>query len=241
MCGRFVIAKELNEVQELFEIDEVLLEGPIVNYNIAPTTQIPIFLERPESRSETGIGLGESKREMHAARWGLIPHWAKAIEGAPLLNARIESVLEKPSFKDAVSYRRCAIPASGYYEWQVLGEGKLPHYIHPFEGMLAFAGIYSFWKDPSKQQSDPARWVLSVSMLTKDSAPDLAEIHDRNPVFLSPDSLEAWLDPGYLTDLETLKGISAESDAVAAELDFYPVSAAVGSVRASGEALIRPI
>ena len=241
MCGRFVIAKELNEIQALFEIDEVFWDSALPNFNIAPTTQVPIFLERPESRSETGVGFGESTRELHSARWGLIPHWAKAIEGSPLLNARIESVLEKPSFRDAVSFRRCAIPASGYYEWQDLGEGKLPHYSHPRDAMFAFAGIYSFWKDPAKSKDDPSRWVLSVAILTKDSAPELAEIHDRNPVFLSPDSLEAWLDPSYLTDLETLKGIASESDAVAAELDFYPVSAAVGSVRAAGEDLIRPI
>lgn len=241
MCGRFVVAKELNEIQELFEIDEVLMDASPKNFNIAPTNQVAMFLDRPESRLESGIGTGVSKRELHSARWGLIPHWAKATTGAPLINARIESVLEKPSFRDAAGFRRCAIPASGYFEWQESVEGKLPHFIHPLDGMLAFAGIYSFWKDPAKSPDDPGRWVLSVAILTKDSAPELAHLNDRNPVFLSPDSLDAWLDPGYLTDSDTLAGVAAESDFVAAELDFYPVKPEIGSVRAQGAGLIQPI
>lgn len=240
MCGRFVLAKELGEVQALFEIDEVLstFEGP--NFNIAPTNQIPMFLDRPQARTREGVGEGDITRELHDARWGLVPAWAKEISGAPLINARIESVLEKPSFRDSVLSKRCAIPASGYYEWQVAESGKIPHYIFPKAGLLAFAGIYSFWKDPTKAPTDPKRWVLTVSTMTKDSAPELAGIHDRNPVFLSPDSLASWLDPSFLADAELLQGISAESDLVASKLSFHPVGPEVGSVRSRGEELIRP-
>lgn len=240
MCGRFVLAKELNEVEELFEIDAVFSTFQSPNFNIAPTNRIPMFLDRPESRTKDGIGEGEVTRELHDARWGLVPDWAKEISGAPLINARIESVLEKPSFRDSVRSKRCAIPASGYYEWQLVEGGKVPHYIFPKDGLLAFAGIYSFWKDPTKAPTDPERWVLTVSTMTKDSAPELAGIHDRNPVFLSPDSLSSWLDPGLLANAELLEGVATESDLVASELVFHPVGSEVGSVRAHGEGLIRP-
>lgn len=232
MCGRFVIAKELSGITELFELDEVPDGYSPVSYNIAPTQQVPIIVEREIEAVPS--------RELHSARWGLIPSWAKEIS-TPLFNARIESALEKPSFKESTLKKRCAIPASGYFEWQATESGKVPFYIHPEEGMLAFAGIYSWWRDPSKQANDPSRWVLSCSILTKDSSPSLAAIHDRNPVFLSEDNLSAWLAPDYETTGELLAALSKESDLVASQLSFHQVSGKVGQVSVNSPELIQPL
>lgn len=231
MCGRFVIARERDDLAELFEIENLEVSASLVSYNIAPTQAVPIVVEREID--------GMPSRELHPARWGLLPSFAKDLSGPPLFNARIETALEKPSFKEATLHKRCVIPASGYFEWSKTD--KTPLYIHPPEGMLGFAGIYWWWRDPQKAQSDPSRWVLTCSMLTKDSAPSLAEIHDRNPVMLSPDSLAAWMAPDFETTPELLLALSRESDMVADELEFFEVSKAVGSVSNNSPELILPI
>ncbi len=231
MCGRFVIAKTTDLITELFEIDELETDLDFRSYNVPPTTQIPMIVEREID--------GVPSRQLHAARWGLIPSWAKEVSTTPLINARIESVLDKPSFQEAALSKRCAIPADGYFEWQsTIAESKIPFFIHPAEGMLAFAGIYSWWRNPTKASDDPTRWVLTCSLLTKESAPELSQIHNRNPVMLSEENLSAWLAPDYQTTAEVLAALSAESDEVAAELEFYPVSAAVGSVQNNSVELI---
>ena len=227
-----MIAKELSGITELFELDEVPENYSPLSYNIAPTQQVPIIVEIEVEAVPS--------RQLHPARWGLIPSWAKEVS-TPLFNARIESALEKPSFREATQKKRCAIPASGYFEWKATDSGKQPFYIHPSEGMLAFAGIYSWWRDPAKQANDPTRWVLSCSILTKDSAPALSSIHDRNPVFLSEDNLSAWLAPDYQTTPELLAALGKESDLVASELVYRPVSSKVGQVSANSPELINPL
>jgi putative SOS response-associated peptidase YedK len=163
------------------------------------------------------------------------------LPSAPLFNARSESVLEKPSFKDSALKKRCAIPASGYFEWQTVAGSKKPFYIHPAEGMLAFAGIYSWWRDPSKDQSDPLRWQLTCSILTKAASPTLNEIHDRSPILLSPENLGSWLAPDYETSNELVAALGQESDELAASLEFYEVSGAVGSVSNNNSSLIERV
>ena len=231
MCGRFVIARERDDLAELFEIEHLEVSSSVISFNVAPTQSVPIVVEREID--------GMPSRELHTARWGLLPSFAKDQSGPPLFNARIETALEKPSFKDATLRKRCVIPASGYFEWSKAD--KTPLYIHPPDGMLGFAGIYWWWRDPQKAQSDPSRWVLTCSILTKDSAPNLAEIHDRNPVMLSPDSLAAWMAPDFETSSELLSALSRESDMVADELEFFEVSKAVGSVSNNSPELILPI
>ena len=231
MCGRFVIAKTSDFITELFEIDELETDLDFLSYNVPPTTQIPMIVEREID--------GVPSRQLHAARWGLIPSWAKEVSTTPLINARIESVLDKPSFQEAALSKRCAIPADGYFEWQsTIADSKVPFFIHPSDGMLAFAGIYSWWRNPAKAANDPTRWVLTCSLLTKESAPELSQIHNRNPVMLSEENLSAWLAPDYQTTAEVLAALSEESDEVAAALEFYPVSSAVGSVQNNSAELI---
>jgi putative SOS response-associated peptidase YedK len=134
MCGRYVIAKSALEIAEDLGA-ELPVSFETVSYNIAPTHTVPIAVERELE--------GIPVREIHPARFGLIPHWAKQLTD-PLFNARIETVLEKPSFRDAAVKKRCVVPASGYYEWD---SDKQPLYIHG-PGLIYFAGIYSFWRNP---------------------------------------------------------------------------------------------
>jgi putative SOS response-associated peptidase YedK len=234
MCGRFVVAKAVGDIVTTFEIDEVVGEVPGISYNIAPTQQVSIIVDRSFEKDELGGPVGELSRELHSARWGLVPRWAKsATDSTPLINGRIETILEKPSFKDSVIRRRCVLPASGYYEWHVNEDGtKQPYYIHAGEGMFALAGLYEWWKKPD------GSWLLSATTLTKDSAPELAHIHDRNPLLLTPGTFEAWLDPHIIGDQELLEAISSGSDEVAAEALFQPVSSRVGKVSENDPGLI---
>jgi putative SOS response-associated peptidase YedK len=248
MCGRFVVARSLGDIATIFEVDEVVEAAAesikLPSYNIAPTQNIAVVVDRAFEKDSEGAPVGELAREIHAARWGLVPRWSKGpTSSAPLINGRIESLLEKPSFKESVGRRRCVIPASGYYEWQVLPDGsKQPFYISAgADGMLALAGLYEWWLDPAKAADDPSRWLLSATTLTKHTAPELEHIHDRNPVLLSGDSIDAWLDPHEVGDQDLLDGIAAESDHVAAEVEFYKVDAAVGAVRNNSAELIRAI
>ncbi len=244
MCGRFVVARTVGEIQTIFEVDEIIGDVPGISYNVAPTQQIVMIVDRSFEKDENGAPLGELSREIHSARWGLVPRWSKGpAEGAPLINGRIESLLEKPSFKDSVVRRRCVIPASGYYEWQVAADGtKQPFYINAgTDGMFALAGLYEWWADPSKAAGDPTRWLLSATTLTKASCPDLAHIHDRNPVLLSADTFDAWLDPHIEGDQDLLDAIAIDSDLVAGEAEFFAVGTEVGQVRNNSESLIRAL
>jgi putative SOS response-associated peptidase YedK len=227
MCGRYVLSKELSELTQLFDA-EAPIDFSTLSYNIAPTHTAPILVERELE--------GIPTREIHPARFGLIPHWAKETPD-PLFNARIETVLDKPSFKDSALHKRCVVPASGYFEWD---QEKQPHFIHA-EPLVCFAGIYSFWRDHSKAADDPSRWVLSFSILTKTASPKLSWVHDRSPVLLSEDGVEAWLAPDYETTPELLEALASESDEVAESLQHFPVSKAVGKVSENSKELISPI
>jgi putative SOS response-associated peptidase YedK len=244
MCGRFVVARTIGEIAMIFEADEVIGEYSLPSFNIAPTQNVPILVDRAFERDEHGNPLGELQREFHSARWGLVPRFSKGPgDMSPLFNARIETLFEKPSFKDAILRRRCLIAASGYFEWQVDSAGqKRPIYINAGdEGMFAFAGIYEWWADPTKSAGDPARWLLSTSIVTKAAAPELAHIHDRNPVLLSPDTMDEWLDPSADATPELLAAVAGAADEIAGEALFHEVGPEVGKVGSNGPQLIRPV
>lgn len=243
MCGRFVMAKTSGQIATIFEADEVI-DTVEPSYNIAPTNNITIVVDRAFEKAEDGSPIGEISRELHAARWGLVPRWSKGpTEGAPLINARMETVLEKPSFKDSVIRRRCLVPASGYYEWVVAADGsKQPYYVNAgADGMFGFAGLFEWWADPTKAANDPNRWLLSTTILTKPSCPELAHIHERNPVFLSGDTMDVWLDSGIEGDTDLLRAIALDSDFVAGEALFHKVGSEVGKVASQGAQLIRAL
>lgn len=176
MCGRFTQTHSAAELAALFDLTETPDWHP--RYNIAPTQSIPAIVE---------------PHHLKLLRWGLIPSWSKdpAI-GNKLINARAETVSEKPSFRDAFNRRRCLIVADGYYEWKKEGKKKQPFYFQlenhePF----AFAGLWERWNSPD---GDP---VETCTIITTDANPLAAMVHDRMPVILSQENYDRWLDPTF--------------------------------------------
>ncbi|GEC98494.1 DUF159 family protein [Kocuria varians] len=213
MCGRYVIARTPGQLALPFDarVDDSVEGAAGPNWNVAPTHTVPVLLER---LSEDGQLL----REIHAARWGLVPSWAKEIGvGSKMFNARSETVREKPSFRSAVVSRRCAIPADGYYEWKAPESGrgrKQPYFVHPEDGSaIWFAGIYEWWRLPGDAQ-DAARagqtrpgrttreddaagqWLLSCSILTREAPP----ADDENPHLAALGALHNRLPVGMTED-----------------------------------------
>jgi putative SOS response-associated peptidase YedK len=248
MCGRTVVARSMGELVTLFDIDDVIGEQPGITYNNPPSLPTSIIVDRVLKDNE-GEHAGELRRQVHSARWGLVPKNSQGPANTPLHNnARIETVLQKPTFRNSVLRQHCVMPVSGYYEWQIKDDSsKQPFYINAGDqGMLALAGIYDWWLDPSKKPDDPSRWLLSFAILTKDAAAPLAPIHERNPILLSESSMAEWLDPDNLEDPENttqnlLNELANESDQIAEQVLFWPVGVEAGNVRNQGESLIAPL
>lgn len=246
MCGRYAQTKSGDDLAR--ELHAGIGEGfkERVSFNIAPTTDVPILLDRPAE--------GGAVRELHTALWGLLPIWAKdKAQSARAFNARSETVADKPTFRSAVRSKRCAVPVSAYYEWWVEEPGaqKRPHAVARGDGGThLFAGLYEWWRPKDAPDDDP--WVLSCTILTGPS-PDhghdgvlgeLAGLHDRMPLPLSPEALDDWLAPEKLEkpDAETLVGrVRSEALAVAADWRIWEVSRAVGNVRNQRPELLEPV
>lgn len=210
MCGRFAINHPLKKAAEIFGCND--LEVAPNRYNIAPTQPIPVIFEEFK------------KREMRLMRWGFLPGWVKDPKDFSLIiNARSESVLDKPSFKSAIRHRRCIIPASGFYEWHRAGAQKTPYYIAPKNGeMLGYAGLYETYAHANGSEID------TVCFLTTEASSDIAAIHHRMPVLVPPKLADVWLDcvEHSPSDVAILYGNERN--------DFYniiPVSDRVNAVR----------
>lgn len=207
------------------------------SWNVAPTDPVWSVLERVDRDT------GELTRRLRPLRWGLVPSWAKDPGGgARLINARAETVHEKPSFRSAFAKRRCVLPADGYYEWvQVPAEGgrkayKQPYYLHPrASGPLLMAGLYEFWRDRSVPEDDPAAWLATATVITTDATDAAGRVHDRMPLTIAAGDLDAWLDPEH-TDPAGLRQLlhTPAGD----ELAVRPVATTVNSVRNNGAALL---
>jgi putative SOS response-associated peptidase YedK len=229
------VANVGSELVGVLRVDVEAEDLPAPSYNIAPTSQVAIVLDSAKTEPPT--------RRLEVARWGLVPSWAKDVKiGARAFNARAEELEDKPMFRNALAKRRAVVPASGYYEWKQVGDQKIPHYIHPAdESPMFFAGLYEWWKDASKPDDDPARWVLSFTILTRDSIGRLGSIHDRMPLFIDPDHADAWLDPDTDNVRDVLDAAIDAAPAIADELDNHVVSKAVGNVRNDSPELIEPV
>lgn len=233
MCGRFAQSKMEDALVEEYGITGAIPHSPLpASWNIAPTKDIYIIREDPQS----------DLRDLATVSWGLIGSWHKDLATARAsqshaINARRESVFEKPTFRDAVRKRRCLVPADGYYEWATAFgpyRPKQPFYICSPEGSsLSFAGIWNQWVSPKGQL------IESVAIITSDSVGELATIHSRMPVILSKDRWEFWLDPS-LTDADYLRKLMEYSDLYDG-LSVYAVSNAVNSAAHDGPELIKPI
>lgn len=221
MCGRYAATLPPEQMVELFKLLNSIEMVP--RYNIAPTQPVAAIWE------ETG------RREAHFARWGLVPRWVKDPREFPLLiNARVETMAEKPAFRDALKHGRCIIPASGYYEWHANPDkSKQPYYITHEDGRpMALAGLYSTWVGPEGEEID------SVATITVPANPQLSVIHDRMPAILEGDAIEQWLD---------VRGVAAKHAYQLAlpladgALKFHPVSTRVNSARDDDPGLIEPV
>lgn len=239
MCGRYVSVTDPATLMRHFEVDEDRLpdvradvRGDVrANWNVAPTTTVPIVVDRaPDDATPV--------RVLRAARWGLVPSWARDPSiGARLINARSETLAQKPSFRAAFRRHRCIVPADGFYEWRRTGTGrgarKQPYYICARDGApLAFAGLYEHWRDPS---GDDDAVLVTCTIITTDANALLAPLHDRMPAVLPHDAWDIWLDPA-VDDTDVVGTLLAP----AAEdlLAYRPVGTAVGSVRNNGPGLI---
>jgi len=239
MCGRYATTQTSASLNQAFEVDlsASLLVEPEPDYNMAPTKLAPILIGRAPEESSPDRPL----RELIIAKWGLIPSWAKDQSiGNRMINARSETLAEKPAFKKAFGKRRALIPADGYFEWYarepVDGRKtpKQPFYITPKDGsVLAMAGLYEFWKD-----REAGVWVISYTIITTAAEDDLGHLHDRMPLFVEPDGYDAWLDPAPHDTDELMELLIP---AAPGRLDAYPVSMEVNNVRNNGPELIVPL
>lgn len=229
MCGRYASSASREELTEIFEIDEVA--GPLPNpaYNIAPTDPVPAVLERDRPAGR--------RRLLTEARWGLVPSWSKDARGAAkLINARVETVGEKPAFRKAFAARRCLLPADGYYEWYVepgasgVKPAKQPFFLSPADGgLFVMAGLYEFWRAPDDT------WLTTTTVITTAAADEVGHLHDRMPLSVPAENWAAWLDPGFAGDARGLLTIPA------GQLSYHPVSTAVNKVANDGPELVVPL
>ncbi|MCK6065502.1 MULTISPECIES: SOS response-associated peptidase [Microbacterium] len=235
MCGRFFVANVGSELVGVLRVDAAAEDLPEPSYNIAPTASVAIVLDSAKTDPPT--------RRLEPARWGLVPSWAKDPKiGARAFNARSEELEDKSMFRRALHKRRAVIPATGYYEWKATDSGKVPHFIHPAAGSpMFFAGLYEWWKNPAVPDDDPDRWLLSFTILTRDSIGRLGSIHDRMPLFMDPDHADAWLDPSTENVRDVLDAAIDAAPAIAETLEDHVVSKAVGNVRNNGPELIEPV
>jgi putative SOS response-associated peptidase YedK len=177
MCGRYTLKTPVSDLQKIFKLEAAPAELP-ARYNVAPSQAVPIVTNS-----------GEHKLEL--VRWGLIPFWARDAKiGNKMINARGETLGEKPSYKDALKRKRCLVLADGFYEWREGPLGKTPIYIHRKDGQpFAFAGLWDEW---TRGEHGPVR---SCTIITTSANALMKPIHDRMPVILKPEDYETWLDP----------------------------------------------
>jgi putative SOS response-associated peptidase YedK len=220
MCGRFVITSPPAALRQLFGYPEQPNFPP--RYNIAPTQPIPVAIV------ENGV------KHFRLMRWGLLPAWVKDPRKFSLLiNARAETVLEKPAFKNAMKRRRCLIPADGYYEWQSSEGRKRPHFIHRRDGSpIGLAGLAETWIGPNGEELD------TVAIVTAPASADLATLHDRVPVAIAPCDFDRWLDCAVY-DAEMALGLLTAPDA--GEFVWHEVSVRVNRVANDDAQLVLPI
>ncbi|MEU3312886.1 SOS response-associated peptidase [Streptomyces sp. NPDC001591] len=259
MCGRFAAGRTPQELAGIFGIERWEPEETLApDFNVAPTKEVHVVLDRPLKDAKDPRPV----RQLRVLKWGLVPSWAKSPEGAArMINARSETLHEKPSFRRPFAQRRCIVPADGYYEWvtahderQLEVEGKRkrarkqPYFVLPADGsVFAMAGIYEFWRDATLPPDHPRAWWATCSVITAEAettplgvAPAegpraLSDIHPRMPLMLTPDRWDAWLDPAR-TDENGLRELLAPPPG--GLMRAYPVSTAVSNVRNNGPELL---
>lgn len=221
MCGRFALKTPPRSIQEHFHLPETVVLSP--RYNIAPSQWVAVVRQLP----------GKNSRQLDMLRWGLIPSWAKDMKiGYKMINARVETLAQKPSFRAAFKKRRCLIAADGFYEWHHAGKAKQPIYLHLKNGaVFAFAGLWESWLSP---EGNP---VESCTIITTSPNELIREIHDRMPVILPPEQYETWLQDS--TPDHCLPPLLMPYPAEA--MQAYPVGPIVNSPQNDSPACILPL
>ncbi len=222
MCGRFALTISPAGLAKLFELDELPALEP--RYNIAPTQAIAAVLK----------GRDEARRILKMMQWGLVPFWAKDPGiGLKMINARSESVAEKPAFRDAFAHKRCLVPASGFYEWQKQGVQKQPYFIRLRDADgFAMAGLWQHW------EGEDGQVIESCNILTTDSNEFMQPIHDRMPVILPPENYDLWLDSDTADKerlLQLLRPFPGD------RMEAYPVSKSVNRPAHDAPDCIEPL
>ena len=224
MCGRYRLSAKERYLRDHFGLDEEGEWSP--RWNIAPTQQVPTI--RQDAK--------EPRRAWAMVRWGLIPSWAKdGLIGFKTINAVSETAAEKPAFRDAMRWRRCLVPADGFYEWKKLGaKDKQPYNFGlAADGIFAFAGLWERWRDPATAQT-----LETCTILTTQPNSLVAGVHDRMPAILSPADYDQWLDPGVTNSarvLDLLKPFDARL------MRCYPVGGRVNRVENDDEECAREV
>jgi putative SOS response-associated peptidase YedK len=233
MCGRFVQVSLTTMLAEHFDVDELAFVGaPAPSWNVAPRAEVLTIVD---GRSERDGEAADDVRRMGPMRWGLVPAWAPDPGmGDRMINARAETVLEKPAFRTALERRRCIVPVDGFYEWERVGSRKQPMYIHDrSDAPLAFAGLWAVWRDTDEPD---APWLRSCTIVTTDANATMAPVHDRMPVMLAADAWDRWLDREVTDGTAVVDLLRPAPDEL---LELWPVSPRVNSARNDDERLIQ--
>ncbi|WP_035798146.1 SOS response-associated peptidase [Kitasatospora mediocidica] len=239
MCGRFAASTTPEDIVEHFGVahwDPTETLAP--SWNVAPTQPVRVVLDRIPKGGSAPV------RQLRVLRWGLVPAWSRSPEtAAKMINARADTVHEKPSYRQAFASRRCLIPVDGYYEWQTAPSEtrprRQPYFVSRLDGApLALAGLYEFWRDRARPADHPEAWLVTCTIVTTEAEELLAPIHERMPLYLQPSSFDAWLDPS-LADAEEARALLVAPEP--GLLQVVPVSAAVGSIRNNRPGLTAPV
>jgi putative SOS response-associated peptidase YedK len=219
MCGRYTF-QPTEEFYKRFNITN-RLDGFVSRYNIAPSQLVPVIIS-------------QGPKQVVLMRWGLIPHWAKEEKTAyKMMNARVETLAQRPAFRGLLSHNRALVPACGYYEWQGEGREKTPYYIHPQDDQyIAFAALYDVWKRPDGEE------LYTFTIITTNADEFMARLHTRMPVILDKDLEDAWLD-NEITSARDVLDILERSAGVT--LDAYPVSRMVNKPSVDDKSLTEPV
>jgi len=219
MCGRYSLTKPIKTIQEHF-MAKLIFSDHSARYNIAPSQTVPVVVA-----AEDGL-------EIRPLRWGLIPHWSKDEKmGQRLINARAETVDEKPSFRDAFRHKRCLVPADGFFEWQAQDKEKVPQYItRKDRALMAFAGLWSEWKSADQT-------LNTFTIITTQANRELLSVHHRMPVIIAPESYTIWTSANSGRDL--LKNLLQPFPE--GLLEHFPISKKINSPKNDSEDCLAPL
>lgn len=220
MCARITLTTTTTEIVDLFGLAYDISQDQRRRYNIAPSQPVSV------------IRIANGKRELADLQWGFIPHWARQPKPGGYINARAETVTEKPAFRGAFRHRRCLVPADGFFEWKHIGKKKQPYLFRKLGGgLLAYAGVWDTWNSPDGP-------IETVAVLTVPANALVEPLHDRMPAIISKDHFSAWLNPG---ETRAAKLMPLLLPFPAEQMERWPVSDRVNAATTDDPELLLPV